>query len=89
MITETEVQTIVYEAISKTFGVAVRDIGVKTTASDVDGWDSVSSSHLFFAIEDRVNVELPIEKLLASENVGEMAKQIWIFLCSQAEKKGA
>ena len=77
---EDEVKNIVYGAIAATFRFSVGEIGPETTASDVNGWDSVSTSRLFFAIEDAVGVELPIEDLLATDNVGELCAAVFRFL---------
>jgi len=67
---EGEIRDVVYGAIAATFQFPVADISAGTTASDVEGWDSVSTSRLFFSIEDQLGVELPISELLDARNVG-------------------
>jgi acyl carrier protein len=69
---ESEIRDLVYGAIAATFQFPIADINAETTASDVEGWDSVSTSSLFFSIEDQLGVELPISELLDARNVGAM-----------------
>lgn len=81
---EQEVKAIVYGAITSSFGFPIDAITDDTTTSDVDGWDSVSTSLLFFTIEDGVGVELPIDDLLLSRNVGELVSKIFKFVTSRS-----
>ena len=85
MRSEAEIQSIVYESIVATFRFPIDRVGQATTASDVDGWDSVSTSKLIFAIEDRVGVELPIEDMLTARNLGEMISVVLRFLNSRGK----
>ena len=80
MRSEAEIQSIVYESIAATFRFPIDRVGPATTASDIDGWDSVSTSRLFFAIEDRVGVELPIEDMLTAKNVSELISVVLRFI---------
>jgi len=77
---EEEIRTVVYDAIASTFRAPVDSVTAETTASDIDGWDSVSTSHLFFAIEDRLGRELPIGELLETANVGELVAALHRFM---------
>jgi acyl carrier protein len=80
MRSEAEIREIVFRAIAETFRFPVQDIDENTTAADVDGWDSVSTAKLYLDLEDILGRELPIETLLASRNVGELASMISAFL---------
>lgn len=47
-----------------------------TTASDVDGWDSLSHIMLLSAIEDEFDVTFDMKAVQGLKNVGEMAALI-------------
>jgi acyl carrier protein len=51
-------------------------IGRETTAADIAGWDSLSHTMLVFAVEGEFCVELPVERLYALRNVGELVDLI-------------
>ncbi|HLO25155.1 MAG TPA: acyl carrier protein [Geobacteraceae bacterium] len=44
----------------------------KTTADDIDGWDSLSHMNLVAAVELKFNVRFALGELQALRNVGEM-----------------
>jgi len=48
------------------------EIGSKTTAHDVDGWDSLSHVNLILAIESGFNIKFSQKELLTFKNVGDM-----------------
>jgi acyl carrier protein len=47
-----------------------------TTASDVDGWDSVAHIQLLLAVERRFGIRFNTGEMAAMKNVGEMADTI-------------
>jgi len=71
-----EIQGIVVATIAETFKVPVSDISPRTVAAEIDGWDSVSNSLLYLALEEKFATELPIERLIGIENVGELCQAI-------------
>ena len=48
-----------------------------TTAYDVQGWDSLSHAVLILNIESEFDVELPLDKTLDMENVGDLVDLIF------------
>ena len=44
----------------------------KTTADDIDGWDSLSHMNLVAAVELKFNIRFALGELQALRNVGEM-----------------
>ncbi len=53
----------------------------ETTASDVDGWDSLSHIQLIVAIEKKFNLKFSSREILSWKNVGELLDS----LCSKIE----
>jgi acyl carrier protein len=51
-------------------------ISRSSTANDVPGWDSLSHAILILNIESEFNIELPLEKTLELQNVGDLADLI-------------
>ena len=47
-------------------------ISDKTTAADVDGWDSLEHINLILAVEDRFNMKFTMGEVTGMKNVGEM-----------------
>lgn len=76
---KSSIDELVYSTISAVFRVSRDEIGPQTVAADVDGWDSVSHSLLFLALEEKLGVELPIDQLLECENVGELCRALIKF----------
>lgn len=52
------------------------DIRPETTASDVDGWDSLSHVNLILAVEKGFNIRFTQKELLAFKNVGDLLRSI-------------
>ena len=47
-------------------------IGLETTASDVEGWDSLMQMNLIEMIEDEFNMRFDMDEVVGMENVGSM-----------------
>lgn len=47
-----------------------------TTASDIDGWDSLSHVNLIVTIEDRFKIKFSHKELLTFKNVGDLMTSI-------------
>lgn len=47
-----------------------------TTSADIDGWDSLSHSVLIMNVEDAFGVDLPLDRVFALQNVGELVDLI-------------
>jgi len=58
--------------ISTELGCGFADLQLSTTADDVDGWDSLAHARLIMALEDRLNVRFPGEKLFDLDCVGDL-----------------
>lgn len=52
------------------------DITPKTTADDVDGWDSLSHVNLILAVENAFEIRFAQKELLTFKNVGDMIATI-------------
>lgn len=72
MPTRDEIRQVVLESVSSTFGVAIDDLEETMDSSDVVGWDSISTSHLILEVEERLNRELDLARILEARNLGEM-----------------
>ncbi len=51
-------------------------INEKTTADDIDGWDSLSHVNLIVAVETTFNVRFSQKELLTFKNVGDLVRSI-------------
>lgn len=54
----------------------ISDLHPATTADDVDGWDSLAHARLIMAIEDRLNVRFPGDKLFELNCVGDLVNLV-------------
>ncbi len=52
------------------------EVGPLSTASDVEGWDSLSHVNLIMAIETRFKIRFNTKELLTFKNVGDLAAAI-------------
>jgi len=66
----------VKEAISILFPSFDGDITENTTASDVDGWDSVSHVQLIFLLEDLTGKSIDLGKSVEVKSVGDLVNLI-------------
>ena len=48
----------------------------ETTSADVAGWDSLSHAILIMKVEEEFGIDLPLDKIYALDNVGELADLI-------------
>lgn len=51
-------------------------ISQETTASDVDGWDSLSHIQLIVAIEKEFKIKFSSKEILSWKNVGELLNSV-------------
>jgi acyl carrier protein len=51
-------------------------VGPETTASDVDGWDSLSHVNVILAVESAFSIRFGQKELLSFKNVGDMAAAV-------------
>lgn len=80
MIERRYVNSAVCEAIARTFDFPVGEIHDHTCALDVSGWDSISNALVILEIEDQIGQELPLEDIVAAENVGSMVEVVYAYL---------
>jgi acyl carrier protein len=59
-------------------------IMASTTSADIDGWDSLSHSVLIMNVEDAFGVDLPLDRVFALRNVGELVDLIEVSLDDSA-----
>lgn len=45
----------------------------ETTASDIDGWDSLAQPTIMVMLERRFNIEIPEDEANSAANVGELS----------------
>jgi acyl carrier protein len=69
---EAEVLAGVAEVLAQHFQVDPASVSRQTSAYDVDGWDSVSHVLVMLSVERRFAVKIPLERVLALEDVGDL-----------------
>lgn len=69
-----EIFASIADAIAHQFFVSPELITEQTTASDIDGWDSLSHVTLILDIERRLNVRLPVKKTTEASDVGQLVQ---------------
>ena len=66
----------VYERLNRVFREVFDDDSItlddKTTADDIEDWDSFEHINLIVAIEEEFSFKIPIGKTVTMKNVGEM-----------------
>lgn len=67
----------VFERLTKVFQDVFDDetieIDDKTTADDIEDWDSFEHINLIVAVEEEFSFKIPMGKVVTMKNVGEMA----------------
>jgi acyl carrier protein len=58
--------------ISGELGCSLSDLQLNATADDVDGWDSLAHARLIMALEDKLGVRFPGERLFDLTCVGDL-----------------
>jgi acyl carrier protein len=48
----------------------------RTTAGDIDGWDSLSHSILIMRVEEALEIELPLDRVYDLADVGALAELV-------------
>lgn len=70
----------IYERLNEVFQDVFGDdditVNDKTTASDIEGWDSLRHITLLAAIEDEFDIEFSMGQTVKMKNVGEMVDYI-------------
>lgn len=69
-----QVFSVIADAIGQHFLISPEMITEETTASCVDGWDSLSHVTLIIEIERRLNVRLPVRETTEASNVGQLVQ---------------
>jgi len=62
--------------IAAELGCGISDLHLATSADDVDGWDSLAHARLIMALEDRLNVRFPGDKLFDLDCVGDLVNLV-------------
>lgn len=67
----------VFERLNKVFREILNDDTIElhdeTVAEDVEGWDSYEFINLIEGVEQEFGIKIPMTKVVAMKNVGEMA----------------
>ncbi|MGJ3649169.1 phosphopantetheine-binding protein [Sphingomonas sp. GlSt437] len=66
----------VYRCIAETFNISPESLRDDMSATDIQGWDSISTSYLLLNLEEALERELDIEKILETRNIGDMIRVI-------------
>lgn len=69
----------IIDAIADHFFISPELVTEKTTASDIDGWDSLSHVTLILEIERRFNIRLPVRRTTEANNVGQLVEVLMEF----------
>ena len=70
----------IFERLNKVFRDVFDDesitVGEKTTAKDIDDWDSLMHITLVSEVEDEFDIHFDMKDVTAMQNVGDMADKI-------------
>jgi acyl carrier protein len=66
----------VNEIFKKVFESNDLNIGMETTANDIDGWDSLSHTLMIVEAEKHFRIRFKLRELLSFKNVGDMVLAI-------------
>lgn len=47
-------------------------MGPETTAKDIEGWDSLNHVRILLRIEQQYGIDLPLDEIETSQNVGDL-----------------
>lgn len=66
-----------YEKLTEVFRATFEDSSIeltpKTTADDIEGWDSLSHVNLIMAVEIKFGIDFTMKETLSFANVGDLA----------------
>ena len=62
--------------IANYFKITAEKITDETTASDIEGWDSLSHAQLLLEIEKKFNISFELSDVMAMDNVGRLIEII-------------
>ncbi len=62
----------VLSVIASLFSIPVSDLNAETTASDVDGWDSLRHAELIMLLGEEFDIDVPLDKVMKAETVGDL-----------------
>lgn len=65
----------VFATVEEFFALPAGRVGATTTASDIEGWDSVNHVGLILAVEEALGVTFDIEKVGEFADIGELAAE--------------
>jgi acyl carrier protein len=68
------VRDVVLDTVASYFDVPRDTLSDATTSQDVDGWDSTTHIPLMLEIEDRLDMEFPLERLGSMETLGDLIR---------------
>lgn len=71
-----DIQAVLADILRSTFGREDLQVSRKTTANDVDGWDSFRMVEILMAVEDRFGVKLRSKEIDRLKNVGDLVDLI-------------
>jgi len=70
------IENIVKTLISDYFKVEIEKVMDVTTASDIEGWDSLSHTELLLELEGKLDISFELSDLMEMDNVGSLIKII-------------
>jgi acyl carrier protein len=84
MKTRQAVRQAVFDCVAETFEFQVENLTEAMSAGDIEGWDSISTSYVVLNIEEKFDIELDVDRLLASESLGELIDYLTTYLSEKA-----
>ncbi|MDZ7675004.1 MAG: acyl carrier protein [Acidimicrobiales bacterium] len=73
---ETDVPSLLGDAIRDVLGQPDLVVTDDLTASDVEGWDSLAHVELIYVIEDTFDISFPADAIMDHEDVGALRRDI-------------
>ena len=74
--TEAEILSRVGEIVAETVGLGTLVLTATTTATDVEGWDSLANVQIIVAVEKRFGIRFRTGEIASIKNVGELVARI-------------